>query len=169
MGGCGAIRVVLVGLLAAIAMLVCAAAAEAAGYARPKGATPLRVPLVVAYKNCAAPNEQHGPPLAFPSCAPPNDESDWVTTGTADSNGQATQFVGSMRFDTVPGNPATPASEADVKEVTDITDVRRKDNMSDYVGEIQATITVRITDRFNAVSPGGSGRAAPGPDRKSVV
>ena len=60
------------------------------GYARPKGATPLRVPLVISYRNCTAPNEQHGPPLVFPSCSPPVQESDWVTTGTADSNGQAT-------------------------------------------------------------------------------
>src|SRR6185503_12842832 len=107
------------------------------------------------YRNCTAPNEQHGPPLAFPSCSPPVQESDWVTTGTADSNGQATQFVGSLRLDTVPGNPATVADEADVKAVMDITDVRRKDNMADYVGSIQATIVTRITDRFNAVAPGG--------------
>jgi hypothetical protein len=125
------------------------------GYARPKGATPLRVPLVISYKNCTTPNEQHGPPLAFPSCSPPVQESDWVTTGTADSNGQATQFVGSVRLDTVPGNPSTLTDEADVKAVMDITDVRRKDNMADYVGGLQATIPVRITDRFNSSSPGG--------------
>jgi hypothetical protein len=125
------------------------------GYARPKGATPLRVPLVVAYKNCTTPNEQHGPPLSYPSCAPPAEQSDWVTTGTADSNGQATQFVGSMRFDTVPGNPATPADEANVKVEMNITDVRRKDNMADYVGEVDTRIVMRITDRFNSSSPGG--------------
>ena len=55
----------------------------------------------------------------------------------------------------MPGNPATVADEADVKAVMDITDVRRKDNMADYVGSIQATIVTRITDRFNAVAPGG--------------
>ncbi len=65
------------------------------GYARPKGATPFRASLVVAFKSCTAPNRQHGPALAFPSCAPPVQESDWLTTGTADSNGQATEFVGS--------------------------------------------------------------------------
>ena len=47
------------------------------GYARPKGATPLRVPLVTAFRQCDAPdavppngtpNRTHGPPLAYPSC-----------------------------------------------------------------------------------------------------
>ena len=35
-------------------------------YPRPKGATPIRVPLVVAYPQCTSPNRTHGPPLAFP-------------------------------------------------------------------------------------------------------
>ena len=37
-------------------------------YARPKGATPLRVPLVVGFPECTAPNKVHGPPLEHPSC-----------------------------------------------------------------------------------------------------
>ncbi|PWU20204.1 MAG: hypothetical protein C5B48_12800, partial [Candidatus Rokuibacteriota bacterium] len=40
-------------------------------YPRPKGATPLRVPLVPAAKPCTSPNSTHGAPLAFGSCAPP--------------------------------------------------------------------------------------------------
>ena len=39
--------------------------ADRAGYPRPKGATPTRVPLVPAFNACAAPNRTHGPPLAF--------------------------------------------------------------------------------------------------------
>ena len=34
------------------------------GYPRPKGATPLSVPLVPAYRACTNPNRTHGPPLA---------------------------------------------------------------------------------------------------------
>ena len=41
------------------------------GYPRPKGASPMRGSLVPAYEPCTAPNRTHGPPLAFPSCAPP--------------------------------------------------------------------------------------------------
>jgi Tol biopolymer transport system component len=129
-------------------------------YPRPKGATPFRASLVVAFKSCTAPNRQHGPALAFPSCAPPVQESDWLTTGTADSNGQATEFVGSVRFVTLVGNPATPADEADVTAVMSITDVRTKTTMTDYAGELQANAVLRITDRNNAVPPGGGTDAA---------
>jgi hypothetical protein len=127
------------------------------GYARPKGATPIRVPLVIAYESCqpASANRTHGPPLGHASCAPPVEQSDWVTTGTPDANGQPTQFIGSLRFDTLAGIPATPTDEADLKIAMDIKDVRRKDSLTDYVGEVAADTVLRITDRFNANAPGG--------------
>jgi hypothetical protein len=56
------------------------------GYPRPEGATPLRVPLVPAYKPCAAPNGTHGAPLAFPSCGPPVTQSSGVFVGIGDGN-----------------------------------------------------------------------------------
>ena len=40
-------------------------------YARPRGATPMRLALVNGYNACLAPNRTHGAPLASPSCAPP--------------------------------------------------------------------------------------------------
>ena len=43
---------------------------RAPGLPRPRGATPLRVSLVPAYRACEVANRQHGPPLAFGSCAP---------------------------------------------------------------------------------------------------
>ncbi len=42
------------------------------GYPRPAGAAPLRVSLVPTYASCTAPNREHGPPLAFGSCNPPD-------------------------------------------------------------------------------------------------
>src|SRR5207253_8450882 len=57
----------------------------AAGYARPKGATPLHVSLVPAFAACAPPgNRTHGAPLAYPSCAPPVQTSSFLTVGTPD-------------------------------------------------------------------------------------
>ena len=53
---------------------------------------PLRVPLVPAYRACAAPNREHGPPLAFGSCNPPVLRSDYLTVGTPDANGNAWQL-----------------------------------------------------------------------------
>ena len=58
------------------------------GYPRPEGASPLRVSLVPAYQECTAPDRTHGPPLAFPSCASPQQESSELTVGTPDANGQ---------------------------------------------------------------------------------
>ena len=125
------------------------------GYVRPKGATPLRTSLVPAYQQCTSPNRQHGPPLAFPSCSPPVQESDWLTIGTGDANGQATQSVGSVRFEPQIGNPTTAMDEADVGITVSITDVRQAAGLADYTGEIQVRASLRITDRRNANAPAG--------------
>jgi hypothetical protein len=64
------------------------AARARSGYARPKGASPLRVALVPAYEPCTSPDRQHGPPLAFGSCAQSQQSSQDLTVGTPDANGQ---------------------------------------------------------------------------------
>jgi hypothetical protein len=125
------------------------------GYPRPQGATPLRVPLVPAYRACSAPNRQHGPPLAFDSCNPPAPRSDHLTVGTPDANGNAANAVGSMRLSVFPGNPSTPADEADVNVLFSFTDVRRSSDEADYTGQLQAVTNVRVTDRDNHESTGG--------------
>ncbi|MGH2980110.1 MAG: hypothetical protein ACRDLQ_10830, partial [Solirubrobacterales bacterium] len=117
------------------------------GYPRPKSAGPLRVSLVPAFGQCTAPNETHGPPLSFGSCAPPAQRSSHVTVGTPDANGRPARSIGSARLRVVPGDPGTPANEADVPMSVSITDVRRKDDLSDYAGELQAILIARITDR----------------------
>jgi WD40-like Beta Propeller Repeat len=126
-------------------------------YARPKGATPFKTYLVPAYKPCTAPNRTHGSPLAFPSCAPPQQASDFLTIGTADSNGKPTTSVDSVRYDVIPGNPATPADEADVALQIAMRDIRNKSDLSDYTGEVQVTSNLRITDKDNTPNPGGPG------------
>jgi WD40-like Beta Propeller Repeat len=129
-------------------------------YARPKGATPLKTYLVPAYKPCTAPNRTHGAPLAFPSCAPPQQASDWLTVGTADSNGQPTKSVGSVRYDAF-SCPACvgPGPNADVRIAVSITDVRNKSDLSDYTGELRLDQALRITDKNNTPNPGGPGPA----------
>jgi dipeptidyl aminopeptidase/acylaminoacyl peptidase len=129
-------------------------------YARPKGATPLQTYLVPAYKPCTAPNRTHGAPLAFPSCAPPQQASDWLTVGTADSNGQPTKSIGSVRYDAF-SCPACvgPGPNADVQIAVSITDVRNKSDLSDYTGELRLDQALRITDKNNTPNPGGPGPA----------
>jgi predicted acyl esterase len=125
------------------------------GYPRPKAASPVRVSLVPAYKNCTSANRTHGPPLAFPSCNPTQQESSELTVGTPDANGNTARSTGYARFAAVPGDPATPADEADLKVQASISDVRLRSDLSDYTGEVKVEHLFRITDRFNAIAPGG--------------
>jgi hypothetical protein len=121
----------------------------APGYARPMAATPVRVPLVPAFEECTAPDREHGPPLAFPSCGQPKQSSNLLTVGTADSNGQPTRSIGTVTVTTVRGDPTTDMDEADVRIALDITDVRRKSDLSDYTGGLFVPLETRVTDRYN--------------------
>jgi PKD repeat protein len=137
-------------------------------YARPKGATPLRAALVTAYGACAAPDRVHGPPLAHPSCSGPAQSSSLLTVGTADSNGRAAGFTGSVRLGVLPGNPATGVDEADVGVRVRATDVLRKATLDDYAGELQASFTLRITDREHGPTQAESGTTQDTPFRFAV-
>ena len=117
------------------------------GYARPKGATPLRVSLVPAYRECLAPNRTHGTPLAFGSCNPPALESSQLTVGTPDANGVAANSVGFARFGVIAGAPGG-VDDSDVNFSFNLTDVRHQGGtLPDYTGELEATTVVRMTDR----------------------
>jgi hypothetical protein len=117
------------------------------GYPRPQGASPLRAALVPAYEPCTSPDREHGPPLAFGSCAQPQQSSGDLTVGTPDANGQAAASVGFLRLNTLMGNPASPEDEADVGVSLSITDVRESPGLADYTGEVTAALSVRLTDR----------------------
>jgi galactose oxidase-like protein/Kelch motif protein len=127
-------------------------------YARPKGATPHRVSLVLAYKACTASNTTHAPPLSHPSCSPPEQASDYLTVGTLDANGQPAKSAGFVRMAVVLDNPATPADEEDIAISGSMTDVRNKAGLSDYTGELQVKVPIRITDKLNgpAQTDGGT-------------
>jgi hypothetical protein len=128
------------------------------GYIRPKSASPLRASILPAFKPCTSPNRIHGPPPLStsptdPSCSPPVLASDWLTVGTADSNGQPTKSIGFARVNAIVGDPSTPADEADVRLQLDITDVRKKSDLSDYTGQLQVRLTLRVTDKLNGAAP----------------
>jgi subtilisin family serine protease len=113
------------------------------GYPRPKGATPLRAALAIAYKPCTSPNRMHGGPLSTGSCNPPQQASNQLTVGTLDANGRAANAIGSVRYDVKLG---------DVRIAVSMTDVRKQSDLSDYTGQLQADQTLRITDRQNGPS-----------------
>lgn len=120
------------------------------GYPRPRAATPVSVPLVPAFERCNAPDRVHAAPLNFPSCSIPTQRSQRLTVGTPDANGQAANSIGLVQYAITVGNPGTAADEADVRLMASITDVRDKLRMSDYIAELWATATLRITDRNQA-------------------
>ncbi len=129
---------------------------RARGYPRPRGATPLVVPLVPAYRGCGSPNSTHGAPLSFGSCSPPRLRSDYLTFGTPDANGQPANSIGSVRFTTQLNSP--PTTPSDVAVNASLTDVRNQTDLSDYTGELGINTTVRLTDTNN----GGASGADPG-------
>jgi Tol biopolymer transport system component len=118
-----------------------------AGYPRPKGATPIYVPLVPAFATCTAPNRVHAPPLSFGACTPTVQASSYLTIGTPDANGAQANSSGSERIKVVPGNLATPANEANLKFDISLTDVRKTSDLSDYTGQLRFEHSIRITDR----------------------
>lgn len=123
---------------------------DVVGYVRPKGATPLRVPLVPAYIPCSSPNRTHGPALEFPSCNPPTRPSNVLTVGTPDANSFPANSVSFLRWAVIPGNPATEANEADVQTAVKVDDVRNNPGGSDYTGHIGVGARLQITDQRNA-------------------
>jgi hypothetical protein len=127
-------------------------------FPRPGGGTPLRAPLVPAYRQCttATQDSNHIAPLNLDSCSAPAMESDLLTTGTAG------RLNGSARLDVIVGTPSTPADEADVRVTASMTDVRNASDGTDYVGPVIVTTSLRITDRANGYSQGLSGTAADG-------
>jgi len=147
--------------LGALGLMVMAQMASAT-HPRPKGATPLRASTVVAYKACTTPNRTHGAPLAFPSCNPPVQASNFLTVGTPDANGvAAANSVGFIRLDVKVGVPGPP-DDSDVLIRASVSDVRCKPATAatvcnqanaadgpDYSGEVQGNAIIRITDHYN--------------------
>jgi hypothetical protein len=117
------------------------------GYARPKGASPLRLSLVPAYDACTAPDSNHGAPLASPSCTGPRASSDFLTIGTADANGQPANSSGAFMLRAVPGDTSTSTDDADVRIDLSITDVRKLSDLTDYGGQLAGRPRIRLTDK----------------------
>ena len=136
---------------------------DVTGFPRPRGASPLRASLAVAYNACTSPNRTHSAPLSFGACNPPVRSSTSLTVGTPDANGFAANAIGSVRYAVLGGNPATPADEADILISVGITDVRNHPSGADYSGRVLVTAPVRITDNANAPEMPEPGTTQAGP------
>ena len=116
------------------------AVTEIPNYVRPKGATPLRVSLVPAFQACTSPNRTHGPPLAHPSCAPPQQVSPQLTVGAPDANGKpvAVDRIGAHGRRGRRSRRRRPSTRRTCSSSVSITDVRKRSDLSDYTGELAA-------------------------------
>lgn len=148
------------GALAAVmaAALVMATPAGAT-HARPKGAWPLRASLVPAYQACAAPDRQHGPPLAFSSCSSPTQVTSRLTVGNPPA--QPANSVAHWQQNVTVGVPGPP-DDSCAPNSASISDVRCAaagggcaSAGADYTGHLEVRFSARITDHWNAVAPGG--------------
>jgi hypothetical protein len=160
----------LFGGLATVCLLITAPAQ--ATHPRPKGASPIHMPLVPAYAPCVTPNRTHGPPLAFASCNPPAQTSAQATVGTPDAFGGAANSVSYLLLRSFIGPPA-PVEDVDILINSVVNDVRcmptgtscgtaNDSGPADYAGETRFSFTFRVTDHWNAAVPGG------GPDPATV-
>ena len=127
-------------------------------YPRPRGASPMRIALVPAQEECATPNTTHGEPLAFGACAPPQQTSDHLTTGTPDANGQLVRMQAALRLTVLVGDESTPADESDVLITAQVSHVMNRD-LSDYAGSLRGVLPVQITDKDNTPTPAAAGAA----------
>ena len=131
-----------------------AAVPSDASHVRPKGATPFRMSLVPAFKQCAAPNRTHGAPLSFQSCNPPQQVSDFVTVGTPDANGAGANSVGYVQLNAIARDVRVRIIVNDLRCTPGTTaTVCRSANAADgpdYSGELRAyPRPLRLTDHEN--------------------
>jgi hypothetical protein len=146
----------IVALVAALGTLLVSAQLSSATHPRPKGASPLRASIVPSFKACTAPNRTHGAPLAFPSCNPPVQTSNYLTIGSPDANGAGANSVAFVLL------KVKTTSPEDVLIQSTGTDIRCKAGTSptvcgtanaadgpDYTGELQGNATIRISDHYN--------------------
>jgi hypothetical protein len=143
-------------LAAALGTVLVTAQLSSATHVRPKGASPFRASIVPAFKSCGAPNRTHGAPLAFPSCNPPVQASNFLTIGSPDANGAPANGVAFVLLKVKTTSPedvsiqstgldirCLPATAATVCATANAADG------PDYTGGLQGTAQIRISDHYN--------------------
>jgi hypothetical protein len=147
--------------IASVAVMAFGSTTANSVHVRPLGATPILVSMAVAYNPAGCTNRTHGGGLPFPSCNPPVMTSPNLTIGTPPANGAPAQGTGSIRVDVcpVPGcaapNVRLEGHSKDVrcKPGNAICSGTNTADGADYIGELQGTAQVRITDHNNPTPP----------------
>jgi len=120
-----------------------------AAQVRPRGATPLFMPLVPAFNDCTSANATHDAPLSYPSCVPPKASSSNLTVGEPSVNGNPANFVGSFKLKAIPGDASLAVSVTDVRCAHTLEGYCTGGPLSDYTGTLTPAFAFRLTDRSN--------------------
>jgi hypothetical protein len=148
--------------LGSVLALVVAGEASAT-HPRPGFGTPFRVPLVISFRDCTAPNAHHSPPYSLRSCAPPRQTSAILTAGNiTDTSGG---FAKLRVFCRAPAPPSelppcttTAGSNQDVSVEVEWLDARCRVGGipgctaagADYTGTVMSRWGLKMTDHSNA-------------------
>ena len=127
--------------------------------ARPLGATPMYLPLTVAFNQCTAANATHEAPLAFAACVPPRPSSPDLTVGEPLVNGKAPNFSGFVRFRALAADTEITASLTDVRCARPLIGgycAGGGGALADYAGDLQLAYEFRLTDRNYSASRAGT-------------
>jgi hypothetical protein len=119
------------------------------GHARPRGASPIDVALVPNFWPCEGGNAQHGPPLNVPSCSPATHPSEFLTIGTPDANGAGPNSAGSIHLKVRSCPQCASPIPPDLLISARLTDVRNRFALTDYTGELEGVLNLRLTDNYN--------------------
>jgi hypothetical protein len=135
-------------------------------YVRPAGARVVNASLVPAFRICDPDqaSASHGPPLAYPSCAAPKLTTGYLTIGTPDVNDHEVAArghvsIGLGQYGDPPPIDPNNGDQADVQYSLRLRDVLWASDFSDYTGELEIRVALRMTDRNNAPSPFPTGAA----------
>lgn len=145
--------------------------AASADFVRPRGATPKTDALVISYEPCGSQTPtihggSTGSPLTGTSSCQPVKSSPFLTAGTPGVNGQAAQFLGSVRQDVI-----TAPSPPDIKLTAKMDDVRCERAIASnpalctpngpgppaYIGLTDVVVPINLTDNCNYAVGGGGG------------
>jgi Tol biopolymer transport system component len=123
---------------------------------RPKGASPMFLSLVPAFKNCTSANATHDPPFGTGSCTPPRQTSSDLTVGEPMVNGKGANFIGFIKFKTVTGDGQVIVSASDVRCAHSQPGRCVSGPLSDYTGILHFRTVFRLTDRSNTGGRAGT-------------
>jgi TolB protein len=125
-------------------------------HVRPKGASPLYLPIVPAFKQCTSPNSTHPVPGGgfVASCVPARPSSPDLTVGEPPLNGKGSNSIGHVQVDVIPGDAQIAISLTDVRCARPVVTAGGSPlctggPLSDYTGQLSFSAGFRRTDRSN--------------------